>query len=1083
MEENKTSRLLSNLDKIHSRIFKNYLYDIQNSYSAIDFEDYNVFTNKDEKQSKKIVYHSNIQAIKVERWVYDKKEEIIDRFRNIYSAFANGKDSLALIAKRTVEGTEFYFVVKNDALEGGNRFSTSNSITLLRDSIKGNFPGTIMNFQSMLTLDEKDKSEKVQEDFFDIDSKKAVSILTNIASEKSEKHISQGIEKLLNGIAPKNKSEEYTIVFLAEPINHKELLSIKNGYEELASSIYSYAEYQSTAGDTSSIAKGENDTESHSDGINSSLAKTHGFNVGINGGVNSSTSEASGWLWGILKNAKKIVTSSTGANVGLSAGYQYSRTETEGKSYTYTNAHGTNFCITDGKSNSTTENHKSYPIANLIKRIEKQLERLEQCEAVGLWKEATYIFAGDRVTTKNVANYLLGLMQGEDSFVESAVVNSWHSSKENLDFDNIRKFVKHFTHPLFVNNGDINAIRSNNIDLYAENSTDDVGMNIKFSDIECITPTTQISSMELAQMMTFPYKSIQGLSSIECAEFERNVLFKKINKTKENNRQLPFGVVNYMHQDENTNVLLDIDSLTKHTFITGSTGAGKSTAIYKMLHELRKREVPFLVIEPVKGEYRLEFSRYANVYSTNVNLGTLLQINPFRFPSEGILVHEHIDRLVEIFNVCWPMYAAMPAVLKDAIERAYIAAGWDLNTSTNRTTNKLFPCFADVLKQLYVVINESDFSQEVKSNYIGSLVTRVKSLTNGIFGQIFSSNDMGDNKLFEDYAIIDLSRIGSMETKAMIMGILVMRMQEYHMTYSNPTNKLRHVTVLEEAHNLLKRTSTEQSSESTNLLGKSVEMIANAIAEMRTYGEGFVIADQSPGLMDMSVIRNTNTKIILSLPDFSDRELVGKAAGLNDDQIIEIAKLGQGVAVVYQNEWVAPVLCSIEKYIDDISDRNVNLNKINLEKLIFDEKVIRANFTNTILNDKMELLDPMETAIINFLMPVETKIMLLEHRQSKVKFSRQEKIDSIFDLYFTNKIKTTFSETEAALNLCEEINLEMKNYLYWKWINALDIPQGLLDDDLLGIINILLYKLKATETLKTEHCERLFGELSTRGWQ
>lgn len=1076
MEVNKT--LLSNLDKIHSRIFKNYLFDMQNSYSAVDFDDYNLFLNKDGKQSKKVVYHSNIQAIKIERWVYDKKEEIIDRFRNIYSAFANWKDSLALIVKRTVEGTEFYFVIKNDAYEDGNRFSTANSINLLMDSIKGNFPGTIMNFNSMLTIDENDKSEKIEEDFFDIDSKKAVSVLTNIASEKSEKHISQGIEKLLNGIVPKNKSDEYTIIFLAEPINHKELLSIRNGYEELASSIYSYAEYQINEGKTSSIAKGENDTESHSDGTNSSLAKTHGFNFGINGGMNSSKSQANGWLKGIIKNAKEIITSSVGANIGLSAGYQYSRTETEGKSYTYTNSHTTNFCVTDGKMNSTTESHKSYPIANLIKRIEKQLERIDKCEAVGLWKEATYILAENELTSKNVANFILGLMQGEDSFVEPAVVNSWHSTQSNSDFDNIQKFVKHFTHPLFVNKADVNIIKTKQ-DLNSSDYTE----NSNFYDIECITPTTHISSMELAQIMTFPYKSIQGLSSIECAEFERNILFKKIdNSITKNNREIPFGVINYMHQDENTRVTLDLDSLTKHTFITGSTGSGKSTAIYKMLHELRKKEIPFLVIEPAKGEYRMEFSKCANVYSTNVNMGTLLQINPFKFPVEGILVHEHIDRLVEIFNVCWSMYAAMPAVLKDAIERAYIATGWDLNTSVNSVSDKLFPCFADVLKQLYVVINESDFSQEVKSNYIGSLVTRVRSLTNGIFGQIFSSNDMGDNKLFEDYTIIDLSRIGSMETKAMIMGILVMRMQEYHMTYSNPTNQLRHVTVLEEAHNLLKKTSTEQSSESANLLGKSVEMIANAIAEMRTYGEGFIIADQSPGLMDMSVIRNTNTKIILSLPDFSDRELVGKATGLNDDQIIEVAKLGQGIAIVYQNEWVSPVLCSIEKYIDDSSDEKIKTNKTNLEKLIFDEKTTRANFADTILNDKMELLDSMETEIINFPMPVETKIMLITHRQSKSKFSRQEKIDSVYDLYFTNKIKTAFFEAEVALNLCEEINPDMRNYLYLKWIKALDVPEGLLGNDLMGIVNILLYKLKSTETFEIQNCERLFDELNNRRW-
>ena len=127
-------------------------------------------------------------------------------------------------------------------------------------------------------------------------------------------------------------------------------------------------------------------------------------------------------------------------------------------------------------------------------------------------------------------------------------------------------------------------------------------------------------------------------------------------------------------------------------------------------------------------------------------------------------------------------------------------------------------------------------------------------------------------------------------------------------------SRLRHVTVLEEAHNLLRKTSAEQSQEGANLQGKSVEMLANAIAEMRTYGEGFIIADQAPGLLDMSVIRNTNTKIILRLPDEEDRKLVGKSAALKEAQIDELSKLPLGVAAVYQNEWPEAVLCKIEAY-------------------------------------------------------------------------------------------------------------------------------------------------------------------------
>ena len=42
--------------------------------------------------------------------------------------------------------------------------------------------------------------------------------------------------------------------------------------------------------------------------------------------------------------------------------------------------------------------------------------------------------------------------------------------------------------------------------------------------------------------------------------------------------------------------------------------------------------------------------------------------------------------------------------------------------------------------------------------------------------------------------------------------------------------------------------------------------------------------------------------------------LIGKAANLNESQIQELAKLQRGVAAIYQNEWIEPVLCHIEPH-------------------------------------------------------------------------------------------------------------------------------------------------------------------------
>ena len=282
-------------------------------------------------------------------------------------------------------------------------------------------------------------------------------------------------------------------------------------------------------------------------------------------------------------------------------------------------------------------------------------------------------------------------------------------------------------------------------------------------------------------------------------------------------------------------------------------------------------------------------------------------------------------------------------------------------------------------------MNESQYSADSKGDYKGSLCTRLRSLTNGINGMIFSADELDSADLFDRNVIVDLSRVGSTETKALIMGLLVMKLQEYRMSQGGMNETLRHVTVLEEAHNLLKRTSTVQGAVGADLAGKSVEMLANAIAEMRTYGEGFIIADQAPGLLDEAVIRNTNTKIILRLPDYTDRQLVGRAIGLNDDQIDELSKLKQGVAAVYQNDWVEAVLCQVDHFEPEpAEDFSKNCGKS------------LPSFTELPPYDAHSLLielasgrlyvEPSDRRVLNAELPVKVKCLMFEYSETSIFF-------------------------------------------------------------------------------------------------
>jgi DNA helicase HerA-like ATPase len=642
-----------------------------------------------------------------------------------------------------------------------------------------------------------------------------------------------------------------------------------------------------TYGSSSSYAVSAMSGHSTASGVGSALAKTAGASFAKTVGRTLSKSTSRAITNGLAKAAGIV----KGTNLGVNAGVNFARSSS--------------VTATIGKNEGITQNFANFEIIHALEVLKEQMNRFETGSALGMWDFAAYVLSDDFNIANNVAHSYLALTQGEDSYMSDCAVNLWRNDidSEKDKAKEICSYLLDLRHPQFGLNPTLIEQDSRFLVYPA-----------------AVTATATLSGKELAYSLNFPRKSIAGLPVFECAEFGRNVSTFEMGDYGSSS-QIELGNIVHMHNVEDGKVNISLNSLAAHTFIAGSTGSGKSNTIYHILDSARKKGVHFLVVEPAKGEYKNVFGKDkdVHVYGTNPILSSLLRINPFSFPDK-IHVLEHLDRLVEIFNVCWPMYAAMPVVLKSAVEKSYIDCGWDLITSTNKYDSRLYPNFSDVARNIKTIIDSSEYDDENKGAYKGALLTRLNSLATGINGLIFSSDELSTDELFDMNVVIDLSRVGSSETKSLIMGMVVLKLQEYRMNENAPMNSnLRHITVLEEAHNLLRRTSIDHPSESSNILGKSVELLANAIAEMRTYGEGFIIADQAPGLMDMSVIRNTNTKLIMRLPDQEDRELVGKAANLNEDQIIELAKLPRGVAAIYQNEWVQPVLCMVKKYEGDFS--------------------------------------------------------------------------------------------------------------------------------------------------------------------
>lgn len=932
---------------------------------------------------------SSIVLFKINRMVYEEDEFATDKFISAISSMSFADCSVFLVIDGYRDKTDFYLGVKNN----DPKRTTASVADTFKSSLVGQFPGIDIDDCSIV---EKGKKSSLQEQVLRrISNASSLSSYVGIPAFKDEdgkydnKNYVQGTEKLAQAM----QGKRYTAIILASNLTTDVVTEIRNGYETIYSQLSPMSTQQLAYSTNESLANAIN----RSKGVTQGKTKTQTIGESHTNGTSNSHSKSdsetkkskiavgSSVLGGVLAAVGTGLTiTGAGAAIGLplmAAGGAMSAVGAAGKSKTSgtTDTYGTSQSDTENRSMSDAESHsetftdslgktatigssKNYTltihnkhIEELMKRIDQELERISMSESTGLWSVASYFFSYDNdfASAESASTIFKSIMQGEESGVETSAINSWIDNSQKMKM--LTNSVCHLSHPVFWNNLTVN------------------GENIKVEN------SSLLSSKELAMLLSLPHKSVPGFPVVEHVSLAKEVIRNNESLMK---REVSLGCIFDLGKAYTENrVKLDVKSLTQHVFVTGSTGCGKSETIYKLINETKQVGTKFLVIEPAKGEYKNVFGD-VNVFGTNPLIMPLLRINPFSFPT-GVHVLEHIDRLTEIFNVCWPMYSAMPAVLKKAMLDAYESCGWDLRLSVNRLSQgeDVYPSFLDLFLSLEKVITESAYSEEVKSNYSGALLTRVESLTNGLNGEIFSVNELSNMVLFDENCIIDLSRVGSQETKSLIMGILIMRLSEYRMTGANtPNSALKHLTVLEEAHNILKRVSTEQSQEGSNMAGKSVEMITNAIAEMRTYGEGFVIVDQSPTSVDKAAIKNTNTKIVMRLPDEDDRKVSAKAAGMNDKQIDEIAKLPTGVAVVYQNDWVSPVLCKIDRMensrviFNEQKDSILELNSENDINYII-EFLLAGQTENT---QKAFDIIQIEKSVRAFNMPSKVRMALLD---------------------------------------------------------------------------------------------------------
>jgi Cdc6-like AAA superfamily ATPase len=855
---------------------------------------------------------NNIGIFKLDRIIYNDREDVYERLVNVFSAMNGSGSTIAVILQSDGRSVDFYFATLDNL---------KSSAELLKRNLTGNFPGC-----SFSEIDEEAKIDRILNHYncekpSDNVNISSLSIIPNRRTNEISREnnlSSHGIEKFIDAM----KGKKYTTFFIAEEISNDEIERRKLGLQELSTSISPFEKKSYTLGKNYSNAVNKSLTQNVSETITSGITKSYGRT--------SNTTNTTGKNWGQSDNNSTPIydmtsvfthTASGQSGSGSVYGEHSDSSQSYGTSESDTDSNSTSRQTGSSESSGNTETHGNTYSENInvtnkhisdnLSQIEKQIERISQNKIFGMWNCCCYVITENGSDDKFATRTLSSLFSGESELSAEPYYNKWisqHDTKDDQRRSNILKYLSVISHPSF----------SPNDELVAKQNIQDM----------TYTASMLVSSKELPVIMGMPLKSVTGVSVGRMAEFGRNISYPKKDKTRflkkdENPKRFTYGSIYHMGQTDSTPIEWDLQDFNSHCFITGSSGIGKTTTVCNFIDNFISKGIKFLCIEPVKGEYKFKFGglKDINVFTSDPRSFRLLRINPFEFNTK-LNITEHIDRLVSTISACWPLYNSMPSILKRGFEKAYISLGWDLNLSkqikiSSNTDNRVFPDFNDLKIAVTEIINNSDYSAQAKGDYKGSLLERINSLCSGFEQQIFCRDRDGvsDELLFNSNCIIDISNIGAAETRSLLMGLLIIKLQEYHTVTSNGemNSPLKHITVLEEAHNILKRCSMETSTDSSSIQSASVKMLIDCIAEMRTYGEGFLIVDQSPTSVDEAAIKNTAVKVVMRLPEKNDCEQIGNALTLNEEQITELSKLDVGIAAVFCRGWQDTVLSKFDE--------------------------------------------------------------------------------------------------------------------------------------------------------------------------
>ena len=549
-----------------------------------------------------------------------------------------------------------------------------------------------------------------------------------------------------------------------------------------------------------------------------------------------------------------------------------------------------NLQVTAAETSSSTKSLSmetvNYRAQYLIRLLERQLQRLDQAIATGQWVVGSYFGASTREDAQRLGSLLAGSLGGADSQPEPLRMFLCRRGAARL---------QHFQ--------------------------------------------THCSSEELALLLQLPREEVPGYAIRDYVRFDTDFQSEGALQSP-GHMMFPLGSILQQGRDTTNHYSLALDDLSKHALVVGVTGSGKTTTVMNLLDRVVEARKPFLVIEPAKTEYRslqsvLSTKMPLRVYTLGNEQIAPFRLNPFEFETDDDPNHtallSHIDVLKAVFNAAFILYAPMPYVLETALHEVYEDKGWELASGQNtrlpdwhdRHLYPIFPTLTDLYRKVDEIVNRLGYHDEIERNVKAGLKARIGSLRLGAKGLMLDSvRGIPMHALLASPTILELENIGSDEEKTFLMGLLLAKIYEYRRLQAAsgaiPAG-LQHLMVFEEAHRLLKNTSTSVDVESSNLRAQAIEVFTNMLSEVRAYGQGVLVAEQIPSKLAPDVLKNTNLKIAHRLIARDDRESIGQTMNLTADQITHLGILTPGLAAIYAEGADHAYLVSLPDYKKQLS--------------------------------------------------------------------------------------------------------------------------------------------------------------------